>query len=314
MEVPIIHNFPFDPTYGFDEAGLRDIRPPPEVEGFVAFWRASYAETLSLPLRIALAESGLPHRSHRVRTVEFDTLGGFRIGGWLLEPCEQAPLSLVVQGHGYGGRDSIDALIPRRAAVLLVCAPGFNRSARTDLPSQADVHVVHGIGHRDTYLIRFCVASLWSAGSVLRELHPNLPLHFVGGSFGGGLGALAMPWDVRFSAGFLEVPTFGHHPLRLQCQCVGSGESVRRWRTDHPEVLEVLRYYDAAVAAAHIAVPVVCAPALFDPAVPPPGQWAVANALPKGEIVPVTAGHFDHPANVQDAIAVHRRVRALIGG
>lgn len=309
----IAHGFPFDPTYGYDEAALRAIQPPSEVGGFVDFWRATYAETVALPLRTALIDSEASHRSHRIRTVEFDTLGGFRVGGWLLEPRDGVPETLLVQGHGYGGRENPDGLIPRRAAVLLFCAPGFHRSARADVPAQADAHVVHGIAHRETYLIRFCVAAIWSAGSVLRERYPHLPLQYVGGSFGGGLGALAMPWDPRISAGFLEVPTFGHHPLRLQCPCVGSGESVRRWRVDHPDVVNVLCFYDAAVAAAHISVPVICAPALFDPAVPPPGQWAVANALPKGEIIALTAGHFDHPANAKDQIELHRRVRMLIG-
>jgi cephalosporin-C deacetylase len=283
------------------------------VEGFAAFWEGTFAANRAVPLRLELGESGLTHRSHRVRTVAFDALGGMRSGGWLLEPLHGKPESLLVTGHGYGGRENPDAFIPRRAAVLLPCAPGFHRSARADLPAVADAHVVHGIGHRDTYLIRFCVAALWSAGTALLELHPGLPLHYAGGSFGGGLGALALPWDRRFSAGFLEVPTFGHHPLRLQSRCNGSGEAVRRWHAVHPEVVEVLRFYDAAVAAARIPFPVVCAPALFDPAVPPPGQWAVANALPKGDIVPLSYGHFEHPVNAGEQAGLYRRVRALLG-
>jgi len=39
----------------------------------------------------------------------------------------------------------------------------------------------------------------------------------------------------------------------------------------------------------------LCAPALYDPAVTPPGQFAVANALPKGETFPMPAGHFEVP-------------------
>ena len=111
--------------------------------------------------------------------------------------------------------------------------------------------------------------------------------------FGGGLGALALPYDPRFKKAHLRVPTFGHHPLRLQCPCNGSGESVRRHHAQHPEVRNVLQYYDAATAASRIAIPTIGAPALFDPAVPPPGQFAVCNALSDMHIL--SAGHFDHP-------------------
>ena len=43
--------------------------------------------------------------------------------------------------------------------------------------------------------------------------------------------------------------------------------------------LPVLQYFDAATAAAHMRIPVMVAAALFDPAVPPPGQFAVFNCL-----------------------------------
>jgi cephalosporin-C deacetylase len=162
--------------------------------------------------------------------------------------------------------------------------------------------VIHGITSRETYLIRACVASLWAAASALLALHPRLEgrIGYSGASFGGGLGALAMPWEERFRRGVLVVPTFGHHPLRLRCPCVGSGESVRRWRAAHPDVERVLPFFDAAISARHIAVPTLVAPALFDPAVPPPGQWAVANAIPDARIHPLRAGHFTHSGEAAD--------------
>jgi len=56
----------------------------------------------------------------------------------------------------------------------------------------------------------------------------------------------------------------------------------------------------------HARVPVHVAAALFDPAVPPPGQFAVYNALggPK-ELFVLTAGHFDYPAAEEE----NRRLR-----
>jgi len=294
----ITHGYPFDPTYGCDEVALRAIRPPALPAGFADFWRATRAATDAVPLRLERLPAADEHRTHRVSMVRFDTLGGHRIGAWLLEPRVGAGELGLIVGHGYGGRSGPElGFLPRQAVALLPCAPGFDLSAHPDLPDVAERHVLHGIADRETYLIRACVASLWSAATALVALHPEVAGHLAyhGSSFGGGLGALALPWDDRFGSAFLEVPTFGHHPLRLQCLCVGSGEAVRRWRATHPEVVEVLRFYDAAGAATLIDRPVLCAPALFDPAVPPPGQWAVANALPRGEILPLTAGHHDNP-------------------
>lgn len=87
--------------------------------------------------------------------------------------------------------------------------------------------------------------------------------------------------------------------------CVGSGEAVRRHQRRTGQVLDTLRYFDAAVAARHLRIPMHVAAARFDPAVPPPGQFAVYNALagPK-ELFVLRAGHFDHAG----AIAEDRRL------
>jgi len=62
----------------------------------------------------------------------------------------------------------------------------------------------------------------------------------------------------------------------MSSPCTGSGEAVRDYAATHPEVLDVLRDYDAATAATYIECPVVVLPALRDPAVIPPGQFAIA--------------------------------------
>ena len=69
------------------------------------------------------------------------------------------------------------------------------------------------------------------------------------------------------------MPTFGHHPLRVECPCQGSGNAVREYLQARPEVMDVLQYYDAATAAGYIESPTLVSPALFDPKVPPPGQF-----------------------------------------
>lgn len=103
----------------------------------------------------------------------------------------------------------------------------------------------------------------------------------------------------------MTVPTFGNHPLRVTLPCVGSGEAVRTYHEEHPEVMDVLAYFDAATAAGRIGVPMMVAPALFDPAVPPPGQFAVYNALPdRRELRVLRAGHFEYEGESADVAAL----------
>ena len=63
----------------------------------------------------------------------------------------------------------------------------------------------------------------------------------------------------------------------------------------HPEIVKTLVYFHAATAAFRITVLRVFACSLFDPAVTPPGQFAVANAHPGPMRISIfLVGHFDH--------------------
>ena len=296
------HDFPFDPAYGHDLDALLRTPAPEGPEDFDGFWRRMFAAAMAVPPRPTLRDAG-GTADVAVFEVEFDSPGGVRVGGWLTRPRGGGVTRGVVIGHGYGGRDAPDLAlpVPPQAAAIFPCARGLPiRSRRPDIPDQAMGHVLHGIGSRETYVHGGCAADLcWSAASALLELFPEASrrLDYLGGSFGGGIGALALPWDDRFHAAHLSVPSFGNHPLRLTMPCVGSGEAVRTYHDDgHPEVLDVLRYFDAATAARRIQVPVLVAAARFDPAVPPPGQFAVYNALPgPKELFVLSAGHFAYP-------------------
>lgn len=292
------HDFPFDPTHGYTLQQLLAITPPEPAEGFESFWRETHARTLATPVNLSLAPSRFSNARVDVFEVAYDSFDGFRVGGWLAVPRDGKVERGVVMSHGYGGRSepALNASGPA-AAVLSVCGRGFDRSARPGLPGVASGHVVHGLDSKDTYLHRGCVADLWAAVSALLVWRPSLAgrIDFSGGSFGGGMGALALPWEDRFRCGFLEVPSFGHYPLRTPLPCVGSGQFVTQAVAVKPKLLDdVLAYYDAAVAARFIRQPVFVAAALFDPAVHPPGQFAVYNAITSPKTLFVKqAGHYD---------------------
>jgi len=315
----IAHAFPFDPTYGYDLDRLLTVGRPPEPAGFEAFWRSAHERTLAVPPRPTVRHVAHPATAFDAFEIEYDGLDAFRIGGWLTVPRGRRPRRLVVVGHGYCGRDGPDETwgLASDNVCLFPCARGFNRSANKGLPATAAFHVLQGIESKETYLHGRCASDLWSSVSAGIELFPELAgdVAYYGESFGGGIGAMALPWDARIKRACLIVPSFGNHPLRVQLPCAGSGEAVRLYRLRElhhrrPDPLGVLAYFDASVHAARCRVPTLVVAAKFDPAVPPPGQFAVFNALPRDtrQLLAVETGHFDPPPQGQDA-----RVREEVG-
>lgn len=298
------HSFTFDPTYGYGLQDLLAVVPPAPPDDFVSFWDAT---------RVA-AERIAPHvergpTSERsgvlVAEVAFDAWGGARVRGWLTLPAGRPATHGLVVGHGYGGRDGPDPEVSLGgAAAIFPCVRGRGLTAWPDGQTGRDrEHVLVGIGSRETYGQRGVVADHWAAATALSRLAPEVEgrLGFLGSSFSGGLGAIAAAFDPRFRRVALNVPSYGHHPLRLTQPCRGSGEAVRRHAASHPETAGVLRYFDAAVAARFLDRPTLVGVAQFDPNVPPPGQAAVFNALPGRKSLYVRrAGHFAFPGEAEE--------------
>jgi cephalosporin-C deacetylase len=298
------HGLPFDPSYGYGLEDLLKVEPPPEPPGFAAFWTARYDSAMRVDPNPALRPSVHRRDGLRISDLEYRSTDGFPIHGWLLEP-EQGPVRRgFLVGHGYGGIEQPDFALPFDDAVYLVpCFRGLCRSRRSPISTDPYWHVLHDIHLRDRYILGGCVEDLWVGVSALLELHGHLRsrIGYKGISFGGGIGALALPWESRLARAHLNVPTFGHQPLRLQLPTTGSGCSVQTFAREHVHVVETLAYYDAAVAARYIRQPMHLALARFDPAVAPPGQFAIYNALPgPKELFVLTAGHFEHPGSAAE--------------
>ncbi|MBB4569420.1 acetylxylan esterase [Rhizobium leucaenae] len=307
MSVPKTHSFAFDPTYGMQLEQLVAIKPPEEVSGFDDFWTERYRRAIAVDPQPKLRRSKIRHPDWYVLDITYTSTAAFTIRGWLLLPRTGIVRRGLVVGHGYGGRDQPDLDLPvKDTAILFPCSRGLSLSAHPPIPADPGGHVLYGIEKPDSYIIGGCVDDLWLAVSTLVSLYPWLAGHigYSGISFGGGIGALAIPFDNRIDRGHLVVPTFGHRPLWLSLPTIGSAQSVQAYEKTHGDVLETLRLFDAANAAARIKVPMLVAAALFDPAVAPPCQFAVANALPKfNEIFILDAGHFDYVGGAeQDAV------------
>jgi cephalosporin-C deacetylase len=300
MSIPSDHSFAFDPSYGMRLQDLLAIKILDEPVGFDDFWSARYAQAVAVDPHPAIRKSTTTDPRWLVHDITYISTGGFTIGGWLLVPRDGPVRRGLVVGHGYGGRDAPDYDIPvEETAVLFPCFRGLSRSAHPSISPDAGWHVLNKIDKPQDYVIGGCVEDLWVAVSVLESCFPHVKGHigYSGISFGGGIGALALPFDARIDRGHLIVPTFGNRPLWLTLPTIGSAAAVQAYQKRHPNVLETLRFFDAATAASRIRIPMLVAVALFDPAVAPPCQFSVANALPKSkfnEIFILDAGHFEY--------------------
>ncbi len=124
------------------------------------------------------------------------------------------PVSGVIKrgfivGHGYGGRDEPDFHLPfKDAALLFPCFRGLALSSQPSISSEPYWHVLHDINQRDRYILGGCVEDVWLAVSAMLSLFPHTAgrLGYLGISFGGGIGALALAWESRISKGHLNSP------------------------------------------------------------------------------------------------------------
>lgn len=308
------HGYAFDPGYGMDLEQLLAVQPPQPPADFAAFWERRYAAALTTATRPRVMDGGWSLNGHAVHDLRYFSTDGVEIGGWLLIPADGKVSRGIVIGHGYGGRDAPDEPLDVAAAALLFpCFRGMGRSRLANVSSNPYYHVLHDIQDRERYILGGCVEDLWMAVSALLDLFPAVSgrIGYSGNSFGGGIGAMAAPWDRRIGRLHLQAPTFGHQALRLTLPCIGSGESVRNFQRHHDfNTMETLAYYDAATAARCLRIPTLVAAARFDPVVPPPGQFAIYNAIPENlrRLFVLDAGHFDYPGQAQQMREMNRQL------
>lgn len=299
MPAPYDSWFPdaaFDGTYGFDEHALRQVAPVAPPTGLAEMWGRWRAEARTVdaaprPLSTATVDG------RSVSIVEHGGVDGIRLRSWAVGPASGPARVGIVHSHGYGGRDAIDlARVPDDAAAIFPVARGLpTLNAGVGAPEPVEQHVLAGLDDPDRYVLGLCARDLWLAADTLLALVGDLPLYYVGESFGGGIGALGVPWDDRYVGATLIVPSFGQYDERLAVPCLGSGEVVRAHVAEHPGAREQLRPFDASSTLGFADIPVRVEAALWDQYVPPPGQFGVANAARDLELAVLPAGHAEYP-------------------
>src|SRR6266436_5407040 len=96
------HSFPFDPTYGYPDQRLRTIKSPVGPTDFIRFWEFTYSQVRRIPLRVEHRPVASADPQFAIEEVEFESLDGVRIGGWITRPANGKFTRGVVVGHGYG--------------------------------------------------------------------------------------------------------------------------------------------------------------------------------------------------------------------
>jgi len=293
-------NYDFDPSYGYSLTQLLEVESTDAPVDFFSFWQNKYQNALNIPAKPVLTDTGLTLHRQRIFEVTYQSTDSIKIGGWLTLPESGRVERGFIVGHGYGGRDFADTHLPfENSAYLFLCCRGISKSAGKPFSSNPAFHVLHDIDKKDDYILAGCVEDTWLAVSCLLRLFPELSGHigYLGISFSGGIGALALTCESRIQKAHFNVPSFGQNELRMQLKTTGSANAVQQYAKNHPQVLTTLSYYDAAIAAQYIKIPVHVAAALYDPVVAPPGQFAIYNSLiNEKSLFILEAGHAQYSA------------------
>jgi len=310
---PFKHNYPFDPCYGYSQDDLLAVGAPDGPEDFYAFWTKRYLRAMEMDPKPVIKPLGRVKKGWRTHDLSYQSTDGVKIGGWCLTPADGPVEKVLVILHGYGGRVAPDYHWEfEKTALLFPCARGIGRSPHRPISANPMWHVLHDIQNPDLYVHGGCVADVWLGVGAALGLFPQAEgrIGLIGASFGGGIGTMALAWDRRIARAHFSVPSFGNQPLRLKLKTTGSGAAVQSMHKRKPAIVErTLGYFDAAIAARWVTVPVHFGCALFDPMVAPPGQFAIHNAVrSEKRLFTLRAGHFEYPGQGSDERAMLQEV------
>jgi cephalosporin-C deacetylase len=309
--------FDTDPTHLYALNELCYVQSPKPPSDFEAFWQSRYQQAITLDPCPVLTPSDMKHTAYDCFELAYTSTENFGIKGWVIAPKNTHIKRAIVVSHGYGGREQPDFDLPMaNTAFLFPCSRGLSRSRHPSIPDQADAHVLHQVLDRERYILGGCVEDVWLAVTALIKLFPSAQenIGYMGISFGGGIGVLALPWDLRIKRAHFNVPSFGHHELRLQIPTFGSAAALQRLYKQDSRILNTLLYYDAAVAAPYIRVPTHFALALSDAVVTPIGQFSIYNAVTFDKALFVLdKGHGEYPRQSEQQQALRVELENFFG-
>lgn len=256
-------------------------RPP----DFERFWAKTMAELGGVSADVVGRTAGGEGRLDLL-DLEFSSLWGARIRGYLLRWDDDVPRPLVVHSHGYGARCEPEwAWAARGAHVLGVDIRGFGRSADAVPQRSPWGFMLTGREAPETHVLRGVVCDFVRAVEVGRRLVAGRVSRLVvhGTSFSGALGLMAEALLHSSDLLAVAVPTFGWTEARHFFVRAGSGNEVNEFLDSHPDEAEdlmlVLRYFDTMYFAGLVRCPTLIGVGIADDVVPSPTVYAIANHL-----------------------------------
>lgn len=262
---------------------LLKIKGDTPVEGFREFWMAQYAAARAWKKEYRVEEElWSPDPTCRIYRVSFTSTDGFVIGMWIARPEGSIGGELVA--HGYGNPAVPPVAAKSGRTIAFPCVRGLGLSQCKEIPWRLAEHAAYGFDDPERYVITGGVRDLWIALTIMIDMFPDTAENIVcsGGSLGGAMGAMAIPWDERIHYGDLNVPTLGG---RIMLECPTTPDTPGNTRVQKAlagkEGMRIIDFCNSSAAAQFIRVPTIITPALKDNSVPPPGQFAVANSIPE---------------------------------
>ncbi len=283
---------------------------------FDRFWREAKAEVVRIPMGpvIEEVEAVDPGDARRYK-VSLALTGGSRVYGWLHLPEGKGPFPVVlsIPGSGIGRTGRFAGFTEAGMAVLAIEIHGLEPGKHEIIgavqwirPADDEIRYFvklqegtltgyHSFGMEDPYRY-YHRRSLQAAMRALDYLYSRSDIDtsrvvVFGGSQGGGLSLLTAAIDKRVNAVVATVPAFcnnkkGFHPLQdIKDQC------------HRQKVIRTMAYYDAALAAPLIKVPVLIGVGFIDNTCPPANVYSAYNNLggPKKIDNFYTTGHGSPP-------------------
>lgn len=279
----------------------RDVKPelnlPPD---FVEFWDMTRSELDAVDPAVAVLDTA-QHDGVSVSHLEFASLGGVRVRGYLLRHDEPRPM--IVHSHGYGSQCEIRwDWATRGVNVLGVDIRGFGMSADSIQERSRSGYVLTGIQSPETSILRGAVCDYARAIQVARSLSAESTTRLVahGISFAGGLALMAETLLKVLDVLVVGVPTFGWADGRHFYVKAGSGAEISAYIERRPQVAEdialVLRYFDSMSHAPDVTCPTLVGLGREDDVVPAKTVYPIANHLAgPHEIMEFPISHSDDP-------------------
>lgn len=253
-----------------------DVPPREPPAGFEDFWTTTLAALDAVKPEEADAPLHGVDDDLDVVSLEYTSLGGARIGGYLARSPEPGPRPLVIHGHGYlsSGGAIRAGWVRAGADVCGIDIRGYGRSARALTARDPAGYLLTSSHAPEHSVLRGAVCDHLRGVEIARTLCAATPSRVIlqGTSLAGGLATIVQALRPHADLLVLEVPSLAWNAERMRLARSGSGLEVRRYLEADPErakeITRTLSFFDALHFAGRVRSPALVGVGERDDVVP----------------------------------------------